>query len=200
MNTLQLTIFVVFGPQGSGKSTQVERLAEKLSLKVFEAGEVLRARAEVDEKIHQILKQGTLVSDETMLEIIDEYMAEHNSTTGYVFDGYPRNHDQFNGFIKIMTPLDARVAGIFINLSDVSAKARLANRFTIVDGQQVRREDDQPAIVQKRLDTFKAETLPLKEQFAQHFELLEIDGEPSVDDVTEEIDASVDEFLKNASN
>ncbi|MEK7202394.1 MAG: nucleoside monophosphate kinase [Patescibacteria group bacterium] len=195
MNTLPLTIFVVFGPQGSGKSTQVERLAEKLSLKVFEAGEVLRARAEVDEKIHQILKQGTLVSDETMLEIIDEYMTEHNSSTGYVFDGYPRNHDQFNGFIKIMSPLGARVAGIFINLSDTSAKARLANRFTIVDGQRVRREDDQPAIVQKRLDTFKAETLPLKEQFAQHFELLEINGEPSVDEVTKEINAAVDEFL-----
>lgn len=190
-----LLIFVVFGPQGSGKSTQVERLAEKLSLKVFEAGEVLRARAEVDEKIHQILKQGTLVSDETMLEIIDEYMAEHNSTTGYVFDGYPRNQDQFNGFIKIMSPLDARVAGLFINLSDSSAKTRLANRFTIVDGQQVRREDDQPDIVQKRLDTFKAETLPLKELFAQHFELLEIDGEPSVDVVTEEIDAAVNKFL-----
>lgn len=190
-----LLIFVVFGPQGSGKSTQVERLAEKLSLKVFEAGEVLRARAEVDEKIHQILKQGTLVSDETMLEIIDEFMAEHNSTIGYVFDGYPRNEDQFNGFIKIMSPLDARVAGLFINLSDSSAKTRLANRFTIVDGQQVRREDDQPDIVQKRLDTFKAETLPLKELFAQNFELLEIDGEPSVDEVTEEIDAAVNKFL-----
>lgn len=190
-----LLIFVVFGPQGSGKSTQVERLAKKLGLKIFEAGEVLRSRAKTDQKVRQILKQGTLVSDKTMLEIIDKFMTEDISPVGYVFDGFPRNQDQFNDFIKIMTPLGVRVAGIFINLSDSSAKSRLASRFTIVDGHQVRREDDQPDIVQKRLDTFRAETLPLKKLFAQHFNLLEIDGEPPVDRVTEEIDSSVDEFL-----
>lgn len=195
MSVAPPTILVVFGPQGSGKSTQVERLAKKLGLIVFEAGEVLRARAQVDEKIHQTLQQGELVSDETMLGIIDEFIAEHRSTNGYVFDGYPRNRDQFKDFLTIATNSRARTAGVFINLSDASAKQRLAGRFTLVNGRKVTREDDQPAIVQKRLETFKSETLPLKELFAQNFVLLEINGEPSVDEVTEEIDASVDEFL-----
>ena len=195
MRVAPLTILVVFGPQGSGKSTQVERLAKKLGLTIFEAGEVLRARAQVDEKIHQTLQQGELVSDETMLGIIDEFIAEHQSASGYVFDGYPRNRDQFNDFLTIATNSRARTAGIFINLSDASAKQRLAGRFTLVDGKRVTREDDQPDIVQKRLETFKSETLPLKELFAQNFELLEIDGEPSVDEVTKEIDEAVGKFL-----
>ncbi|MDP3993294.1 MAG: nucleoside monophosphate kinase [bacterium] len=195
METESLTILVVFGPQGSGKSTQVERLAERLDLKVFEAGEVLRARAQVDEKIHQTLQHGELVDDKTMLGIIDEFIAEHRSTSGYVFDGYPRNRDQFNDLLTLTTNSRARTAGIFINLSDASAKQRLAGRFTLVGGQRVTREDDQPEIVQKRLETFKSETLPLKELFAQNFALLEIDGEPSADEVTKEIDEAVDKFL-----
>ncbi|KKU42877.1 MAG: Adenylate kinase [Berkelbacteria bacterium GW2011_GWA2_46_7] len=156
------TIFVVFGPQGSGKSTQVERLATRLDYKVFEAGEVLR---------------------------------KNSTTSSYIFDGYPRNLNQFDGFMKLVKKYDWQVAGIFINLSNESAKIRLSTRFQIIDGQKVMREDDKPDVVGHRLDVFKKETLPLKNKFKENYQLLEIDGEPPVDEVTTQISMTVDRFL-----
>ena len=193
----QSTIFVVFGPQGSGKSTQVERLAERASMKVFEAGKELRSRSVVDENLHRQVSQGILVADETMLEIVDQFISENPSPKGYVFDGYPRNLNQFKGFESLVKKYGWSVAGIFVNLSDESAKKRLETRFQIVDGQKITREDDKPEIVQKRLDTFKQETLPLKEKFGQIYKLLEIDGEPPMDTVTSEISEAVDRFLND---
>lgn len=192
------TIFVVFGPQGSGKSTQVERLALRTSMKVFEAGKELRKRSVVDENLHRQVSQGILVADETMLEIVDEFISGNPSLKGYVFDGYPRNLNQFRGFESLVKKYGWQVAGIFINLSDESAKKRLETRFQIVDGQKITREDDKPEIVQKRLDTFKQETLPLKEKFGQIYKLLEIDGEPPMDTVTSEISEAVDQFLNDS--
>lgn len=190
-----LTVFVVFGPQGSGKSTQVERLATHLNLKVFEAGKALRTRAEVDENLHQQVKQGFLVADETMLQIVEEFISDNTTKNGYVFDGYPRNLTQFEGFKSLVTKYHWSVAGIFINLSDDSAKERLSTRFQIIDGQKVMREDDKPEVVQKRLDTFKRETLPLKAKFSKDYTLLEINGEPPVETVTSEITEAVNHFL-----
>ncbi len=190
-----MVVFVVFGPQGSGKSTQVARLAAQHNLTVFEAGKVLRDRAAVDDGLHRQISQGILVADGTMLIIVDEFIAESGTVNGYVFDGYPRNDNQFEGFKMLVDKYGWKVAGIFINLSDKSAKERLRTRYRIVNGRKVTREDDQPEIVQKRLETFKKETLPLKERFGRFYRLLEIDGEPPMDDVTAQVFSVVDDFL-----
>ena len=197
--TNQPTVFVVFGPQGSGKSTQVARLAEKHDLKVFEAGKALRERAATDEKLRQEVTTGVLVSDDTMREIVESFIGSNPSAQGYVFDGYPRNLNQFTGFESLVEEHGWHVAGIFINLTDESAKKRISTRFQIVDGQKITREDDKPEIVQKRLDTFKAETLPLKASFGEKYKLLEIDGEPAIDDVTDQIVEAVDQFLHDSN-
>lgn len=190
----QLAI-VVFGPQGSGKSTQVERLAGQFGLEVFETGAVLRRRAETDEALREQLSQGTLVSDEMMLEIVESELTTFDSPKGFVFDSYPRNLAEFDDFARLAKRLHWHVIGLFINLSDQSAKDRLKKRFSIVDGQKTFREDDQPEIVQKRLDIFKAETLPLKDKFKDEFVIIEINGEPAVDIVTAEINRSLSTLI-----
>jgi len=184
-------VFVVFGPQGSGKSTQVERLAAKFGLNILEAGEVLRHRAKTDAHLLELVNSGTLVSDEVMTEIVEEEIEKFDHQRGVVFDGYPRDITQFNGFKMLADRYQWQVIAIFINLSDETAQARLKGRFQLVDGQKVTREDDQPAIVQKRLDTFRRETLPLKRLFNDAYQLIEIDGEPPIDAVTAEINLAL---------
>ncbi len=189
------TVFVVFGSQGSGKSTQVNRLADRLKLTVFEAGQVLRERAKLDGKLDRQINQGVLVANVTMEGIVDNFVDEHRNINGYILDGYPRNISQFNDLITLSGKHNWRVAGIFVNISDMAAKLRLSTRFQLVNGQRLARKDDKPEIVQRRLNTFRKETLPLKDKFKQRFELMEIDGEPSVDDVTAQIDLAVNRFL-----
>lgn len=195
-NNPQPLVFVVFGPQGCGKSTQVERLAQRLQLTVFEAGKVLRESATPNTDLHRNISQGFFIADEAILKLVERFIADHRSASGYVLDGFPRNLSQFNDLVSLSKKYRWTVTGIFIDLSDESSKKRLASRWQIINGQRVVREDDKPQIVQKRLDTFKRETLPLKERFKEVFTLLEIDGEPSVDKVTTQINVAVDEFLQ----
>lgn len=185
-------IFVVFGCQGSGKSTQVARLAAKNMLTVFEAGKELRDRAQHDPKIHSFTSSGQLVPDEVMLEIVNDFLHDHPSSHGYVFDGYPRNLNQNEGFQSLAELHHWQPIAVHIVISDETAKDRLANRFTIVNGQKVHREDDTPAIVQKRLNVFKDQTLPVIKLFAQNYRLVEVDGEPPVDEVTTHMFDAVD--------
>lgn len=188
---------VVFGPQGSGKSTQVERLAQSQRLVIFEAGEELRQRARDDIKIRDQITKGVLVEDEVMRTIIEEFIKIHPSQTGYIFDGYPRDLIQFQGFQTLVRKYGWHAIGIFINLSDESAKKRLSERYQIIDGKKIKRPDDNPDTVQKRLNTFRIETLPLKDNFSNDFELLEINGEPSVDEVTDQIRLAVDQIFND---
>lgn len=192
-------VWVVFGPQGSGKTTQVERLAERYGLKIFEVGKILRARAKIDEKLQRNLNQGTLVDNATILGIVDDFISKQISPNGYVFDGYPRNSVQFNDLITLQKKYGWQVAAIFINLSDGSVKQRLSTRFRLIDGQKIIRDDDKPEIIEKRLDNYKKETLPLRERFAETFQLLEIDGEPPVANVTAQINTAVDRFFNAKS-
>lgn len=192
------TAFVIFGPQGSGKSTQVELLARHLNFEVFEAGQVLRQRSANNESLHHQLTEGVLVSDEVIFNIANSYIKEHNAP-GYIFDGYPRNLDQCIGFQRLVTAHQWQAAAIFINLSDESAKTRLSTRYEMVGGKKVIREDDKPEIVEKRLDTFKQQTLPIKEWFRTNYRLLEIDGEPSIETVATEVNDAVNIFLHGQS-
>jgi len=182
---------VVFGPQGSGKSTQVERIASKFDLEEFDTGAILRERAKTDAQLHSQISQGQLVDEETVRDIVEEELLEVRPKKGFVFDGYPRNEVEFDDFSVLAKEKSWQVVGVFINLSDESAKERLRQRFQIIDGQKVFRDDDQPAIVQKRLDTFKQETLPVKKMFEQNFQIIEIDGEPSMEQVTTEINQAL---------
>ena len=188
-------VFVVFGPQGCGKSTQVARLAEAQKLRVFEAGEVLRQMSLGDEEIHKAVSQGKLISAVKMLEIVKSEIESKHDLVGYIFDGYPRDAGQFSDFETLARQNNWLVAGIFINLSDESAKTRLASRYSLVNGKRIVRQDDLPQVVQKRLRTFREVTLPLKAKFKEEFTLLAIDGEPTVDEVTAEINDAVDRFL-----
>ena len=185
----------MFGPQGSGKSTQVKRLAEHLSLTIYETGAQLRERSKIDYALHQQVSTGVLISDQTMPELVREFLENHTLTEGIVFDGYPRTLAQCQGFKQLVDHYTWRVLAIYIDLADESAKKRLAGRFQLINGEKVYREDDKPEVVAKRLETFKSQTLPIKDWFEKNYKLLTIDGEPSVDEVTSAINLGTEAIL-----
>jgi len=171
-------VFIVFGPQGSGKSTQVNLLSSKYHLTIFEAGDQLRQKAKIDENLHQTIIKGRLVADDQMIKLIDEFISNNPSGNGYIFDGYPRNVEQSKGFLRLANENHWYVTVIYFNISDETAKKRLAGRFTVVNERKLYREDDQPEIVEKRLKLFKKVTLPIKSFLAKDFDLIEINAEP----------------------
>lgn len=180
---LKIPVYLVFGPQGSGKSTQAELLAEHLKLPFFDSGEQLRFLANghdpLGEQIRQLMIEGQLVPNAILRRIFQQFLSEQRCTNGLVIDGFPRTLEQAKLLEELTKEHDWELVVIFVDITEETAKTRLLNRHTLVGGKKVVREDDQPAIVTKRLAVFQHETLPVIEQLSARGRYYKIDGEPN---------------------
>lgn len=161
---------LVMGPQGSGKSTQAELLAQKLNLPHIETGNVYRELAKTDPAIREVLEKGGLIDDKTTFEVVDRHLAEIKD--GFVLDGFPRTLTQAQ---RELFPVDKV---IYIGLSDEEAMKRLLARG---------REDDKLETIKARLKLFHERTQPILSYYRNQGKLLEIDGAKSVEEVASQI-------------
>lgn len=207
MNALNL---IILGPQGSGKTTQAELLAKKLGFALFGAGDLLREIAQEDTELgravhHTINLEGRLVQPELISQIIKEKVEALPKDRGLILDGYPRTLTQYELFKKFWPETgrgDYRV--VFIELSDEEALTRLIRRVTCENcgaiyiegtmekcrkcgGRLVRRPDDTPEAIQRRLQSFYSETMPMIRAMDAEGKVLRIDGAPSIDEVNRNI-------------
>jgi len=192
----KIPVYLIFGPQGSGKSTQAELLSTKLNLPYFDTGKELRQYIAADhpnsQKIKAVVESGMLVDNDLLKLIITNFLERFDCTGGVVIDGFPRNIAQIDLMEKLAEEKNWHVLAYYVHISDEIAKERLSKRHTIVNGKKTFRTDDTPAIVAKRLQVFKEETLPVIEHYRKNDQLIEIDGEPSRQEVFQQITDSLD--------
>lgn len=169
---------IFLGMQGSGKSTQAQILAQKLSLPYIEMGQLLRDKSkdkdEVGNSIRQSLEAGKLVENQITIDTLRQKTSGYKS--GYVLDGYPRNREQLGA-------LDDDIDFVFyIKVSDQEAKKRLVSRS---------RHDDTPELIDKRIEIFHAETEPLLTYFSEKGFLQSIDGERTIEEISEDLEKRI---------
>jgi adenylate kinase len=145
---------LILGPQGSGKSTQGKRLAAKLGFFFWDTGkilrEILKEGGPLAERVAPI-EQGILLSDETIIEVAKERLADIPSTQGIIFDGIPRRIGQAQflvGFLKAQNR--KRTVSIFIDLPREDSYARLSRRAGVE-----KRADDTPEGIATRLKYYE---------------------------------------------
>jgi adenylate kinase len=199
---------VMLGRQGAGKGTQAVRLAAHYDVPHISTGDMLRAAVaagtEFGLKAKEVMDGGGLVSDDIMVGVVDERLAQPDAVErGYILDGFPRTAPQGASLQQITAD---RPLHIVINL-EVPEEVVLARitkrrvcttcgRIYSVDsppavnwtcdtdgGEVVQRADDQEDAVRKRLDLYTAETLPLVPFYREHDLLVEVDGLGSPDEV-----------------
>lgn len=200
---------ILFGMQGSGKGTQGKILAEKYGLRVFEMGAELRkaieSGTELGQKIKQTVESGNLVDDQTIIEVVEAMLKNVDVDQPILFDGIPRTAAQSQELLKHLTDHGRNAFAVYIKLSEEEAIRRLTSRrvcsqcksvypaFYDQDtcsqcgGKLITRHDDNLATIQKRLENFNQETLPVIKQFYDVDRLIEVDGEQSIEDVTAEM-------------
>jgi adenylate kinase len=205
---------ILFGPPGSGKGTQAERLREKWGLRHISTGDLLReAVAEgsaLGKQVHGILASGQLVPDETVLALMRDVIAavkDENALKGWLLDGFPRTVGQANGLDAQLAELGQKIDAIVVlNVRRQAVIERLSGRRTCtkcktvfheqinppkVDGicdrcggALVQREDDRPETIARRLDVYEAQTQPIIAHYRGVVAIHEVDGELPVDEVT----------------
>jgi adenylate kinase len=174
---------VFFGPNGSGKGTQAVLLKAELGVPHISTGDLLRAAVKAGTplglKAKAIMEAGQLVSDDVVLGMLEERLAEADARAGFILDGYPRNLAQCEALEKLLDrlgqPLDVAIK---LDVPDSAILGRCEIRFAAE-----KRADDDPAVVRKRLEVYRAQTEPVAAHFAALGKLKTVDGVGTVEDV-----------------
>jgi adenylate kinase len=179
---------VILGPQGSGKGTQAKLLAEKFDFLYFESGEFLRELALKNETLRQTMDKGKLVPSNELASYIESYLDQKQIYDNIIFDGFPRELAQYEFFKNWLRDKDVKFDLVIVLLvSEETTLKRLMLR---------KREDDTEEAIKKRLELYTKETVPLIEALKKETNVVEIDGERSV----EEIQKDLEEIIQNAQN
>lgn len=176
---------IFFGIQGSGKGTQAKLLAEKFNYVIFETGGELRKLASQDsnlgKKVKSIIDAGHLVSSDLVMEIVENFLVQ-NKDKKIIFDGIPRNQDQQTMFLELLNRHSIPYLAVHFKLEKEEALNRLYKRAEI-EG----RADDNEESIQRRINIFYTETLPIIEQYQELNHLMEIDASPTIEEIFEEL-------------
>lgn len=159
---------VYMGPVGSGKSTQAKLLAEHLGVPHMSMGDIFRRIAEENEEVRQIVERGELVNDEITLLLLRKELEDTKYEKGFVIDGVPRSVFQAENL-----PFEPDVV-VCLNVRDSENIKRLVKRG---------RGDDKEEVINERLKLYHKETEPVLEFYRKQGKLLEIDGEPTVEEI-----------------
>lgn len=204
---------VLIGPPGSGKDTQIEKLARYFDFELVSTGDIIRTLAEKNEKCRHIMEAGGLVDDKIISAELDMRISAIGQDKNIVFDGYPRTLHQAELLNEILLhrgrTLD-RV--IYISLEEEVIVDRLSRRKICsicglsllpgiekcpkCGGRPIRRSDDEPAVIIRRVQTFLENTLPLINYYRNKDILIGIDGDQSISAVAEDIKEGLGQSIK----
>jgi len=178
---------VLFGPPGSGKGTQSEKVIEKYGLVHISTGDLLReevaAQTELGKQAKVIMESGELVSDKIVIGMIRNKIEEHQEGPGFIFDGFPRTVNQARELRKALTDYDERV-GVMISLE--VAREELVKRL-LKRGKETGRSDDNLETINNRIDVYNRQTIPVTYYYKKMRKHAAVDGTGSVDNIFDRI-------------
>jgi adenylate kinase len=206
-------IIILMGPQGAGKGTQSQMLAEKFSLPIVATGEMLREVAKTDAPLGRQVKafqeSGDLVSDDILAEVIKTRTSQEDCKQGYILDGFPRTNPQMELLEEIAAQQGHKITVIKIKIAHEYLFQRLAGRRTcskcghiyniylkpskreglcdVCGGELFTRTDDTEEVIKHRLAEYTEKTKPLVTYYAQTGRVKEVSGLGTPEEVFEEI-------------
>ena len=186
---------ILFGPPAAGKGTQAKRLVDTHGYIQLSTGDMLRAArasgSPLGQKVAKIMDEGGLVSDQIVIDLIDEQLGLHKAAPGFIFDGFPRTVAQAEALDRLLQARGTEVHCVIrLVVDEDQLLTRITKRF-----EEQGRKDDNPAVFAARLDKYNEDTAPLIPIYAEQGKLHEIDGMAAIDVVSAEIEAALKEAV-----
>ena len=182
-------LIVLLGPPGAGKGTQAKVLAKKRNMLHVATGDILRAEvqagSELGTRARSYMDRGDLVPDEVMIGIIQQRLSMADAGGAVILDGFPRTVVQADALERALSTLGRRIdKAVFLQVSEPELLKRIA-------GRGERRADDQPKAAKRRLEVYTRQTTPVLDYYRSLGRLVEINGEQSPAEVSEDLLAQV---------
>ena len=188
---------VLFGPPGSGKGTQSEKLIERYGLVHLSTGDLLRKerklRTPLGIEAQQFIDKGQLVPDEVVIGMISTALDENMGAKGFLFDGFPRTVAQAEALDKLLELKGSETSLVLcLEVDEEELIRRLVHR-----GKTSERSDDSDEAVQrKRQEVYKNETLPVAAYYAKSKKVVNVNGLGEIDEVFSRLTAQIDKKLR----
>ncbi|MFW6283281.1 MAG: adenylate kinase family protein [Minisyncoccales bacterium] len=208
--------YIIMGPQGSGKGTQADIISKKYGLEHVSIGDLLRAEvasgSETGKIVEKYMREGALIPMHINNAIVKKVLEKNKNI---LLDGYPRNREQAEFITQNANPKCV----IIININEEESIKRLTkrlictatNKIYIEDkitekdreeceakgGQLIKRDDDKPEAIKKRLEIYNNETKPVIKIFQeQKIPVIEINGEKTIEEITNEITEKLEPYIE----
>jgi len=175
---------ILFGPPGSGKGTQADKLVERYELLHISTGDLFRYEMGNDTplglKAKEYISKGELVPDEVTIGMLTNKVIANPDVKGYIFDGYPRNINQAEALDKLLAEMKTEVSGLVaLKVDDEEIVKRILNRGKTSG----RADDNDEGIIRNRIDIYKGETRPVYDYYAPAQKAFEVDGVGSIEEI-----------------
>ena len=185
---------IIFGPPGAGKGTQAQIIVDERGVVQLSTGDMLRsaiaAGTELGMKAKQIMDAGQLVSDEIMVRMISERMAEDDCANGVILDGFPRTVAQAEALDAMLNERGVSLDKVIeIQVDEVALFARIEKRAAETGAA---RSDDTADVLTQRLKVYYANTAPVLPYYQEKGLLMSVDGMQAVEKVSEAIRQCLD--------
>lgn len=181
---------ILLGAPGAGKGTQATFICQKFGIPQISTGDMLRAAVKAGTplglKAKQVMDAGGLVSDELIINLVKDRIAQPDCAQGFLFDGFPRTLPQADAMkaagvkldyvLEIDVPFDAIIERMSGRRSHPASGRTYHVKFNppkvagvddVTGEPLVQRDDDKEETVKKRLDVYSAQTRPLVDYYSQ---------------------------------
>ena len=193
LQLLNMFNIILFGPPGSGKGTQSEKLIQKYGFKHLSTGDLLRSeianQTALGLEAKKVMDKGELVPDEVVIGMISSAIDANSDVNGFLFDGFPRTAAQAEALDKLLALKNAPIAVMLaLEVSEDELITRLMKR-----GETSGRSDDTNIdTIKARIAEYHKKTTAVADYYLQFEKVASIKGEGTIDGIFEELCKEID--------
>ncbi|UEG50849.1 adenylate kinase [Ferruginibacter lapsinanis] len=184
---------ILFGPPGSGKGTQSEKLIAKYGLKHLSTGDLLRSEianaTPLGLEAKNFMDKGQLVPDEVVIGMISSALDNNPQAKGFLFDGFPRTAAQAEALDKL---LELKNTSIAVMLALDVSEEELVNRLLKRGETSGRSDDTNETIIRARITEYQNKTTAVADYYKQFDKVVLIKGEGGIDDIFDRLCKEID--------